>query len=382
MEQLLSTVRTTFLGIVRQAPFAIIMAIGLINLGIAAAYSEVVFGQRTWPVTYTMVEVLNGQFFIFFIVLIALYSGDVVWRERELRLDQITDAIPAPASAIMLGKVGGLVLVEAAILLMLIVAGVAYQAANGYYRFELPLYFGYLYGTVWLSLIQLTVLAVLIHVVVNQKYLGHALVILFFVLRVAAPNFGLEHSMLQYAKLAPLVYSDMNGVGPYLPGVLWSNAWWFGIAILLGVAAYLTWIRGSETSWPVRREVARRRWTTPVRLVAAGALVVVAVAGGVLYRNAKTFNRYRSSAEVDRGKVEYERTWKPLDRLPEPRMIDADVRADLEPERARVRRERHLYLRQQPRGTGRLHPGEPREARAHGRHRRLEPPRDPGGRRQ
>ena len=172
--QLLSTVRTTFLGIVRQAPFSIIIAIGLINLGIAAAYSEVVFGQRTWPVTYTMVEVLSGQFFIFFVVLIALYSGDVVWRERELRMDQITDAIPAPASAIMLGKIGGLVLVEAAILPMLIIAGVAYQAANGYYRFELPLYFGFLYGTVWLSLIQLTVLAVLIHVVVNQKYLGHA----------------------------------------------------------------------------------------------------------------------------------------------------------------------------------------------------------------
>ena len=247
-----------------------------------------------------MVEVLNGQFFIFFIVLIALYSGDVVWRERELRLDQITDAIPAPASAIMLGKVGGLVLVEAAILLMLIVAGVAYQAANGYYRFELPLYFGYLYGTVWLSLIQLTVLAVLIHVVVNQKYLGHALVILFFVLRVAAPNFGLEHPMLQYAKLAPLVYSDMNGVGPYLPGVLWSNAWWFGIAILLGVAAYLTWIRGSETSWPVRREVARSAGPRRSGWWRRRALVVVVVAGGVLYRNAKTFNRYRSSAEAGR----------------------------------------------------------------------------------
>ena len=31
--------------------------------------------------------------------------------------------------------------------------------------------------------------------------------------------------------------------------------------------------------------------------------------------------------------MEFERTWKPLDRLPEPRLIDAEVRADLEPER-------------------------------------------------
>ena len=331
--QLRSTARATFLGIVRSVPFAVIIAVGLINLGIAAAYSEVVFGQRTWPVTYSVVEVLNGQFMIFFVVLIALYAGDVVWRERELQLNQITDAIPAPASAIMLGKIGGLVLVEAALLLMLIVAGVLYQAANGYYRYDLLLYFGYLYGTVLPSLIQLTVLAVLIHVAVNQKYLGHALVILFFLLRVAAPNLGLEHPMLQYARIAPLVYSDMNGVGPFLPGIFWNTVWWFGIATLLGVVAYLTWVRGSETSWRIRRAIARTRWITPVRTIVGVGLVVTLAAGGVLLRNANRFNRYRSSSTLRKEQVDFERTWRPLSRLPQPRLVDALVRADLEPER-------------------------------------------------
>ena len=330
--QVSTTCRTTFLGIVRQSSFAIIVAVALINLGIAAAFSETVFGQRSWPVTYTVVEVLNGQFMLFFIVLIALYAGDVVWRERELGMDQITDAIPAPVGAILLGKIGGLVLVEAALLLLMIVMGVLYQAGNGYYRFELPLYFAWLYGTVLPSLIQLTILAVLIHVLVNQKYLGHALVILFFVLRVALPNFGLEHPLFQYARGAPLIYSDMNGVGPYLPGVIWNQAWWFGIAALLVVLGYLTWIRGSETSWPVRRAMARQRLTAPVWAMVAIALAVAVLSGGIIVRNAR-INGWRTSRETRNQRIAFERTWKSFAHLPQPKLIDADIRADLEPER-------------------------------------------------
>ena len=168
--------------------------------------------------------------------------------------------------------------------------------------------------------------------------------------------------MLQYAKLAPLVYSDMNGVGPYLPGIVWNGVWWFGIAILLGVAAYLTWIRGSQ---PPGRCGARSREGAGLRRSGRWSLSRWwwwGVAGGVLFRNANTFNRYRSSAERQRRQVGYERTCRPLDRLPEPRMIYADVRADLEPERSSVWRERHLHLRQQSCGARRLHPGDPGQA--------------------
>jgi ABC-type transport system involved in multi-copper enzyme maturation permease subunit len=212
--QLVSSTRMSFLSIVRQLPFAVIVAVGLINLGIAATYAEVVFGQRAWPLTYSVAGVLEGQFNVFFIVLITLYAGELVWRERELRADQMVDALPARTSATMLGKVAGLVLAEAVLLLILIAAGMLFQAAQGYFRFEPLLYVTHLFGTVLPTLVQLTVLAVLIHVVVNQKYLGHALVILAFVLRSLAPTLGLEHPLFQFAKAAPYRYSDMNGYGP------------------------------------------------------------------------------------------------------------------------------------------------------------------------
>jgi ABC-type transport system involved in multi-copper enzyme maturation permease subunit len=331
--QLTSTARMSFLHVVRQLPFAVIVVVGLINLGIAAAYAEVVFGQKAWPVTYSIVEALEGQFTLFLVVLIALYAGELVWRERELRADQVVDALPARTSATMLGKIGGLVLVEVALLLLLLVAGMAYQAAHGYFRFEVSLYATYLFGTVLPSLVQLTVLAVLIHVAVNQKYLAHALVILLFVLRSAAPAMGLEHPLFQYARTGPLRYSDMNGFGPYVPGLVWTAAYWSGVAAFLGVVAYLAWVRGSETSWRVRRRVARQRWRGPARTAAAAAVVLGVAAGGVLFHNTNRVNTYRSSAELRKLRADFERTYRPLARLPQPKLVDADVRADLEPER-------------------------------------------------
>ncbi len=331
--QLASTTRMSFRSIVRQVPFAVIVAVGLIMLGISATYSEVVLGQRAWPVTYTVVEVVTSQFAIFFTVLMALYAGELVWRERELRADQIVDALPARTSATLLGKIFGLILVKVALLVLLMVAGMLYQVANGYFHVEPLLYVTYLFGTVLPSLVQLTVLAVLIHVLANQKFLGHTLVILALILRRLAPRFGLEHPLFRYAEVAPLRYSDMNGYGPYVPGLVWSVLYWSAVAVLLGVVAYLVYVRGSESSWRVRWRAAVQRWRGPTRGIAAASLAAAAGAFAVLFNNTNHVNDYRTRADVRRARADYERTYKPLARLAQPRLVDAEVRADLEPER-------------------------------------------------
>ena len=215
-------------------PFALIVTIGLVNLGIAAAYAETIFGQKVWPVTYTVVEMLERP------VLPRLRGADRPLRRRYrvagagAQADQIVDALPTPTSARVLGSLAGLILVQIAVLVLLAAAGMTFQTANGYFRFELPLYLAFLFGTVLPSLIQLTVFAVAVHVLVNQKYLAHALVILAVVLRSVAPKLGLEHPLFQFARTAPFRYSDMNGFGPYLPGLFWTALCWTGAAGLLG----------------------------------------------------------------------------------------------------------------------------------------------------
>jgi len=60
--------------------------------------------------------------------------------------------------------------VLALLLAVVMLTGIATQAASGYTRFEIPLYLQTLFGFRLLDLLLLTVLAMTIHVLVNHKY--------------------------------------------------------------------------------------------------------------------------------------------------------------------------------------------------------------------
>ena len=331
-QQVVSSTRLSFWSIVRQVPFLAIVTVGVINMLMSAANLDILYGEKTWPVTYTMAEVLENQFLLFFVILITIYAGEAVWRERQLQLDQITDSLPTRTSVPLLGKLTGLVLVEALLLLIMIAAGVIIQTAKGYHNYELGLYFRYLFGTTLPSMIQITVLAFLVHVLVNQKYVGHVVMILFWVGRVAIRSLGVEHQLFSYANTPNFIYSDMNGFGPYVPNLLWSAAYWTGAAVLLGVLAFLFWVRGTETRWKLRRGMARLRWNGAAGAVTMGGLVLAFGGGGMIFYNTNILNPYRNSKQrrIDQGS--YEKTYKKLGKLDLPRLVAADVRADLEPE--------------------------------------------------
>ncbi len=330
--QLLSTTRLSFWSIVRQVPFLAIVAVGVVNMLMSASLVDNLYGVKTWPVTYTMAEVLESGFLLFFIILITIYAGEAVWRERQLKLDQITDSLPTRTSVSLLGKLGGLVLVEALLLVIMILAGVAIQAFKGYTNFELGLYVRYLFGTTWPSLIQITVLAFLIHVLVNQKYAGHVVMILFWIGRSAMSALGVEHQLFGYANTPAFRYSDMNGFGPFVPSLALSATYWTGVATLLGVVALLFWVRGSEARWGLRRRAAGLRWSRSVLAVTVAGAVLALGGGGAIYYNTNVLNTYQNSKARRVQQARYEKTYKALETLDLPRLVAADVRADLEPE--------------------------------------------------
>lgn len=330
--QLVSATRLSFWSIVRQVPFLAIVAVGIVNMLMSASFVDDLYGVKTWPVTYTMVEVLENGFLLFFIILITIYAGEAVWRERQLKLDQITDSLPTRTSVGLLGKLSGLVLVEAFLLVIMIAAGVAIQAFKGYTNFELGLYFRYLFGTAWPSLIQITVLAFLVHVLVNQKYAGHVVMILFWIGRAAMSSLGVEHQLFGYANTPQFRYSDMNGFGPFVPQLALSATYWTGVATLLGVLALLFWVRGSEASWKFRRRAAALRWSGPAVAVTAAGAVLALGGGGAVYYNTNVLNTYQNSKARRVQQARYEKTYKALEKMDLPRLVAADVRADLEPE--------------------------------------------------
>ena len=170
----------------------------------------------------------------------------------------------------LLGRFLALVAIIVAFQTALMVGGLLLQALHGYYDFELGLYVRVLFGLNLVDHVLLAALAMTVHVLVNQKYVGHILVLMASAFRIAGPMSGI-HRMLVYNSDPGWTYSDMNGFGPFLEPFVWFKAYWAAWALLLAVIAILFWVRGPELGVRHRLALARARLRGPTARMAGVA---------------------------------------------------------------------------------------------------------------
>lgn len=269
-------------------------------------------------------------------LLIVLWAGELVWREREAGLGEITDAAPVPEWVLFLGKLLGLALVLATWMAILALAGMLVQARMGYRTFETGLYLKVLFG---LQLPQYLLFAVLVLVVqglVNQKYLGHLAALLVYVALLFAGQVGIQHNLLVYGAAPEWSYTDMRGFGATLGPWRWFMLYWAAWALLLAVVARLLWMRGMEGGLRVRLRLARGRFTRPTAGAAALAAGLVLALGGFIFYNTNVLNEYRSAAEVTEQRAEYERRYGRYEGIAQPRLTGARLRVEIYPDRRAV----------------------------------------------
>lgn len=334
LRQIASLGRFFFASIVREPIFLAIALIGMTNVALVAWYADKLNGTPIWPVTAEMVRALTGGIGLFVILLTTIYAGELVWRERQLRADGATDALPVPTGVVVFGKLLGFLGAMAVMVLATLVAVLGVQTFKGYHRYEMVLYAETILGVLWPSTVQLTLLAILVHTVVNNKYVGHVVMIVFFVLTAVLNSWGFERVMYLYGFPPDYIYSDMNRFGHYAGFLTWVVLYNTAIALVLLVVAYLFWVRGSDDGWSVRFRQASARWRSSTTRIAGGATTLAALAtGGVVFYNTAVLNPYSSTKDGERRRAAYERTYRRFKNLAGPRIVGVRIRADLAPER-------------------------------------------------
>jgi len=317
--------------------FGVLVLAGLLFMIFASMNAGSIFGTSTWPVTFQMTSIVSGGFSVFMLILIAFYGGEMVWRERENRLDQIVDGAPAPTWLPLLAKLLALMAIPLLLQALLMACGMGLQASKGYFNFEPGLYLQKLFGIDLLRYWMLCALAIAVHSVVNQKYIGHFVMIVYYVLIVFSSQLGLEHHLYKFADMPGAAYSDINGFGHFMPRLRWFEAYWGAASVLLLVAAYLMWTRGTVSSWRERLVLARARLSAPVLgLTAASALAFVAI-GGFIFYNTNVLNEYMSSHDGQQRRVDYERRYKLLAGAPQPKVTEVKLDVALYPREQRIR---------------------------------------------
>lgn len=299
--------------------------------------SRSLFGTATLPVTYQALELTGGTFTLFSLITITFYSGELVWRERDAGVADIVFASRVPGWVPFTSKVVGLVLVASSIQLVAGVAALLSQVGQGYFDIEPRLYFTELVVFGALQDVTLCVLAVTVQVLVNHKYLGHAVMVGYYASGIVMRLLGIEERLLRFGSEPNIQYSDMNGYGHWVGAALTYRAFWYAVSGMLLAIAALFSVRSRETGAKHRIALAKQK-IRPVWVASMLALALVSTAlGGFLFYRTHLAHRYRTSKDQERLQADYEKQWKSWADKPTPRIISADVNFDLYPTEAEPR---------------------------------------------
>ena len=316
-------------SLLRSVPFLAIAAIGLINVIMSCWYADQSFDTRTWALSWVMSEAANGGAGLFMIVLLTFYAGELVWRERQVGLDQVLDASPVDTASVLLGKVSAMTLVLAAFALCSIVGGVIVQLIKGYPLVDLRVYFIETFVVNFPSWLSYVALAFLVQALVPKKPLGHVIMIVFYVTSIVYASIGVNHTLLELGRTPNYRYSDMNGTGPYPQAWLPVHGYWLSISALFLVVTFLVWVRGTDPK--LRAAEITRRFTNRVRMVAAGGLISAGAMGGFVFYNTNVLNRFESKKAGERRQVAYEHSYKRFEKTPHPKVIAVAMLVDFDP---------------------------------------------------
>jgi hypothetical protein len=330
--ELVSLTRLQFTETVRNVFFAVLVLAGALMDILSANGINTPFSTPVYPVTWRMLELGGGGFSLFVLAIVTFYSGELVWRERDAQFNQIMDTLPVRRWVLFGSKLFALMLVQVLLVLMVMVCGLIVQLSHGYHQFQFGLYCTDLFTNRLVTFWILCVIAMLVHTIVNHKYLGHFVMVLYFVAGIVLPQMNLQDYLYRLGQSPVAVYSDMNGYGPYAAPLFWFHLFWGIGAVLLAIATNLLWVRGMESGWRNRFKLVRERVTYATRAgLAIAGLLFFAV--GFIYYNTHILNPYVTRFKVQEARARYEIKYKQYISLPQPRLTDIQVEVDLYPER-------------------------------------------------
>jgi ABC-2 type transport system permease protein len=332
----LSLTRKEFVRIVTGPSFIILAVIAAAFMVLVSFFLGQVFGTSTYPVTYQMVEIPGRIFYLFSLLIIFIYSGILVNKERELKINQLFDTLPIPNWVIFASKLVAIYLMCAVLLMLVMVSGMLIQIMQGYYNFEIDVYLRSLFGFELIDYLLISTLAMFVQVLVRNRYISFFILLAYFIFTRFQNYVGIEQKIYEFAGDRGYGYSDMNGYGYSVWPYFLYKLYWGGVCLALAALANMLWTRGVETSFKWRLKMMRMQssfWSI-------GLLVTGLTAGGIglnqIRYNTHVADKFRSSKEEEKALAEYEKKYKKYDGLPQPRITAVNVNADIFPEERTV----------------------------------------------
>ncbi len=243
------------------------------------------------PLTRVILMVPSAFYTIICIMLIFIYSGLLIHRERNARVNQLIDTTATPYWVLWTSKFLAMLKIELVLMLIFMTVGIITQSMQGYYQYEIGLYLQHLMIFTFIPLVIWTAAAFFIHILFNNLYLG-LFILLFGWIGVGGLNqVGIDSHLLQFNTAPQLSYSDMNGYGHSSKAFFIVETYWMGFALILLTLSHLLWQYGVSVSIKTRLLTLRKRLSSSsYLLIATSVLTMIGLGFFILKEERKQFN--------------------------------------------------------------------------------------------
>lgn len=343
LRQYLKQTRFDTMHVLRSVPFLILLAFGLMNLAASLAQTGM-YDTPLYPTTSQLLGSVQGSYAFLLVFIVMFYGGELVWRERGAKLDGVVDAFPVPNWVPLAAKATALVAVVVVFMAAAALWCMGYQLMKGYTNLE-PLLYAKGLSLQAAQFVLMGWLAIVFQVLFNHKFVGYLAIIGVFVSWMVLPALDFDHNLVAFAQAPATPYSDMNGYGHFIAGWAWFTGYWtlFTLAGLLLAAAF--WVRGTPEPLRTRVALAKSRLAGRSGVLLAGIVMATLATGAWILYNTTVLNPYRASDTALDLQAGYEKTWRKIEGLAQPRIIATDNEVQIYPAERRVTIDGHYRMK-------------------------------------
>lgn len=288
-------------------------------------------GVDSYPTTYFIIEELREMSIYFFMIILVFYSGEIMWKEKDVKLNLIHDTSSLSSFVNLSSRFLGLLLIYTIVMLSLIAAGVLFQTFNGYYHYEFDVYFFGFFLELFPFLALYTFASMFFQALTANKFMGMLTTIAFAIINVAIGVFGLEHALLNFGGQALASYSDMNGYGHFLGAYLWVKIYWVLFGLLLLIFASILMVKGTETELRKRWNGGLKQTGKSLRILSLVCLTLFICTGSYIFYNNNVLNKFWTKGQQDDYRAGYEKVLKQFEYIPQPKITAIKLKIDLFP---------------------------------------------------
>jgi len=289
------------------------------------------YGTSDHPTLAATVTGVAGGSGAFLLMIAAFYGGELVWRERDRKVNELIDSTAVPSWVMTIPKMLAIFLVLLIVNVAAALTGIAYQLIEGARVIGVPEYLAWFIVPAAIDGLLIAILAVFVQVLSPNKYLGWGILLVWFVSGIFLHNMGYDDPLYMYDGTPNVPLSDFVGAGSFWKGAATFQFYWLCCAVILAVIAHLLWPRGTDLDLRTRLRRAPRLASGGALAIAAVAAIAMGATGAYGYYNIKVLNHYQTSDEAEKFSADYERKYLKYENLPQPALTKVTLDVHLMP---------------------------------------------------